>query len=365
MNKFKNFTLLCVEDDESVREVYKLLFKMLFKEVYFAKNGQEGLELFKKYKPDIILTDERMPVMSGLEMISEIRKIDKSVPVILVTAFDDKDILKASINLNITSYAKKPIGKKNLINAFEKAIKDVINNKILFNEQKQKIKYKNYQEKLAYEKERKIIKIDTNKISSFNVDFFYSPLDITSGDSFSIKNDCLFLVDAMGKGVGASVTAMISTSFFNYLKSKNYVFEDLINEFKNFIIQNIMNYEVLACGFYYFRDDFLYYATFGMPFFLVETDEVKKFKSNNPPLSSYIKTFNFSKIPLKNVKKMLIFSDGVSENIAKEEKLYFNYIEEDFKKSSSLNEFEALRKSKVAKQEDDITYFYLKREGDE
>ena len=362
MKKFKKFTLLCVEDEKSVREIYKLLFPMLFKEVYFAKNGKEGLEFFKKYNPDIVLSDERMPVMSGLDMISEIKKIDKSVPVILVTAFDDSNLLKSSIDLNITAYVKKPVTKESLIDAFNKTIRYVISDKILFNKQQKQIKYKNYQEKLAYEKEQKIIKTDTQKLASFDIEIFYSPLDITSGDSFSVSENCIFLVDAMGKGLSASITAMISTSFFNYLKYKNYEFESLINEFKNFITKNMLDYEVLACGFYYFKDCFLYYATFGMPSFLIQTGKIEKFKSNNPPLNSYIKEINTSKVSLKDVKKILIFSDGVSENITKNKNLYLNYINEDFEKSSSLEEFEALRQSRIKKQEDDTTYFYLKKE---
>jgi len=361
MIKLKNFTLLCVEDDESIREIYKLLFNMLFKEVYFAKNGEEGLKLFKEYNPDIVLTDERMPVMGGLEMISNIRKIDKSVPIILVTAFENNDILKTSIDLNITAYVKKPISKENMMGAFEKAVKYAINDRILFNKQKQQIKYKTYQEKLAYEKEQKIIKVDSQKIASFDMEIFYSPLDITSGDSFSVRNNCIFLVDAMGKGIGASITAMISTSFFNYLKDKKYIFEDLINEFKNFIVKNMTDYEVLACGFYYFEDESLYYATFGMPAFLMQTDEIIKLKSNNPPLSFYMKEINTSKISLKNVSKILIFSDGVSENITEDKNLYMDYLLEDFKNSNSLAEFEGLREAIVKNQEDDITYFYLHR----
>lgn len=362
MIELKKFTLLCVEDDPSVREIYKLLFSLLFKKVYFATNGKEGLEFFKKYKPDIVLTDERMPEMNGLEMIKEIRKIDRSVPIILVTAFDNSDLLKTSIDLNISAYVKKPITKESLMNAFEKTMKYVINDKILFNKQSQEIKYKTYQEKLAYEKEQKIIKKDTKSIDSFNIEIFYSPLDITSGDSFSVRENCMFLVDAMGKGLSASITAMLATSFFNYLKDENYKFEALIKEFKKFITDNMMDYEVLACGFYYFEDDYLHYATFGMPAFIIQSDNIIKYKSNNPPVSNFLNEINYSKIFLKDVKKILIFSDGVSENITKDGKLYLNYVEEDFFNSSSLSEFESLREFRINKQEDDTSYFYLKRQ---
>ncbi|MBE0497668.1 MAG: response regulator [Campylobacterales bacterium] len=52
----------------------KSLAEFYFKYVYAAKDGRESIELFQKYKPDIILTDIQMPCMSGIEMVAEIRK---------------------------------------------------------------------------------------------------------------------------------------------------------------------------------------------------------------------------------------------------------------------------------------------------
>ena len=359
---FKDFTLLCVEDDSFVRNIYKELFELMFKKVYFAEDGKEGLEIFKSNDVDIILTDEMMPKMNGLDMIEEIRKIDADIPVILVTAFDNKDILERAINLNVTSFVKKPIKKESLIDALKKAVKVVLTKKLVFKELEDKIKYKNYQEKLAYEKEREIIKVDTNIIDGFKVDIKYSPLDITSGDSFSIRRSCIFLVDAMGKGLSASITAMLSTACFNNLVDRGKYFEEVIDGLIEFIKKNLLEYEVLSCGFYHFKENELYYATFSMPAFLIERDgKVEKIKSNNSPISVFNNNFRYDKISLENVNKVLIYTDGLSEAETEDNSLYLKYLADDFLASNTLEEFEEKRKEKVKKQSDDMTYFFLRR----
>lgn len=359
---YKQFTILCVDDDEMIRNVYKGLFSYMFKKVFFASNGKEGLEIFKKYAPDIILTDEVMPEMNGLEMIKEIRKIDKDIPIILVSAFDKKDMLVNAINLNVTFFIKKPITKENLLNALEKAVKFVLANKILYQNLKNKIEYKDYQEKLALEKEQKIIKTEKNIIEPFNIETFYSPLDITSGDSYSIRRKCIFLVDAMGKGLSASITAMLATAFFNYLVDRGDYFQDIVNETSLFMKKNLLDYEILCFGFYKIEKDMFYFASFGMPpVFIERNQKIEKIKSNNLPLTSYTKNINFSSVNIKDAKKILICSDGLTENTTKNDEIYLNEIQEDFLNSDSINEFEQKRKSKISKQDDDITYFFLKK----
>ena len=359
---YKQFTILCVEDSKIIMKVYKELLSLIFKEVYIATNGKEGLEAFKKYSPDIVLTDEVMPEMNGLEMVEEIRKIDKDVPVILVSAFDDKEILAKAISLNITAFVKKPITKAKLFDAFEKASKYALANKLLFRSMRAEIDYKNYQEKLALEKEKKIIKVGKENLSSFSLDYVYNPLDITSGDSFSVRKNCIFLVDAMGKGVAASITAMLATAFFNYLVNKNYSFEFVIEEFSFFMKNNLLEYEILAFGIYKIEDNFLNYAAFSMPsVFVQKKNKIEKIKSNNPPLSFGNYEIKIDKINLKDVDKMLITTDGLIENVTKDGKLYLKYLEEDFFNSSDINEFEKKRKGRILKEGDDVTYFFLKK----
>jgi len=110
----KSLTCLYVEDDDSVRESFLLILNKLFDKVYVAKDGKEGLELYKKYRPDIILSDIKMPNMDGLEMSKELKQLDSSAYIVLLSAFTDTEFLKEALDLGIEGYITKPIDKKKL-----------------------------------------------------------------------------------------------------------------------------------------------------------------------------------------------------------------------------------------------------------
>ncbi len=122
MEKFKRFTLLYIEDDEGLRKVNTRFLTRMFKVLYEARDGQEGYDLYKKYSPDIILTDINMPKLDGLSLVKKIRKEDKTTKIIISTAFSDKNYLLESIELNLERYIIKPINSRNLIPAFSKAV---------------------------------------------------------------------------------------------------------------------------------------------------------------------------------------------------------------------------------------------------
>ena len=83
MEKFKQFTILYIEDDEGVRTVNSRFLTRMFNEFYEAKDGQEGYELYKKYHPDIILTDINMPRLDGLSLAKKIRQTDQTTKIII------------------------------------------------------------------------------------------------------------------------------------------------------------------------------------------------------------------------------------------------------------------------------------------
>lgn len=121
MEKFKQFTILYIEDDEGVRTVNSRFLTRMFNEFYEAKDGQEGYELYKKYHPDIILTDINMPRLDGLSLAKRIRQTDQTTKIIISTAFSDKDYLLDAIELNLEKYIIKPLTSRNLIPALTKA----------------------------------------------------------------------------------------------------------------------------------------------------------------------------------------------------------------------------------------------------
>jgi len=381
-NIYKTLNILCVEDNKDILEIYKNLFSILFKKVYFATDGLEGIESFKNNDIDIILTDHKMPNCNGLEMSKVIREMDSSVPIIMVTALESVEMLREAIDLHITSFLKKPFTSESLFSTFNFAVKSVIAERSIIEEQKEKLLYSNYQEKLTFDKEQIITKNDTKedqRLFAFRCNVFYRPKDILSGDSYIIKkissdDYLLFLVDGMGKGISASVTAMLCSAFVNYFienslkKKETFCLEKLLQALLAFIQPNLLEDEVISTSFLHYdnKEKKVHYALFSMPpplYMLQEDPNVYKIKSNNTPLAPYTKAFKIDTLEISKLSKMLIYSDGLTENRLREsQNLYNSVIKDDFKNAQSFQDFQNLSTIKVSQQEDDITYVMLYKE---
>lgn len=122
---FAHFRLLYVEDDTGVHEVNLRFLNRLFHTVYSARNGEDGYAKYLKHKPDIIITDLKMPILDGIEMVKRIRKNDNKTKIIITTAFTNEEQLIHAVELNIVRYVLKPLNQRNLIPALEKAIKEL------------------------------------------------------------------------------------------------------------------------------------------------------------------------------------------------------------------------------------------------
>ncbi|MGP2656549.1 diguanylate cyclase [Malaciobacter sp. WC5094] len=108
-----SLTVLYVEDEDMIRDEVTYFFNRNIPNFYTAKNGEEGLELFYKINPDLIITDIQMPKMNGIEMLKKINK--RSLPVIVTTAYSDLDYFLKAIELQVNKFVIKPIDLMQLI----------------------------------------------------------------------------------------------------------------------------------------------------------------------------------------------------------------------------------------------------------
>ena len=125
MDKFGDFTILYIEDDEGIRAVNLRILKRMFKEVYEASDGKEGYEIYLRKHPDIILSDIKMPNMDGIELAKKIRERDKKTKIIISTAFSDEKYLLDAVELGLERYIVKPLTKRNLLPALKKAVSNI------------------------------------------------------------------------------------------------------------------------------------------------------------------------------------------------------------------------------------------------
>ncbi len=102
--------LLLVEDDASLAYIEKTALEDIIGgyEITAATNGKEGLEAWRRVRPDVIIADIDMPVMNGFEMVERIRETDGDVIIIFTSALTSPNDVKAGYRLGINNYVKKP-----------------------------------------------------------------------------------------------------------------------------------------------------------------------------------------------------------------------------------------------------------------
>lgn len=124
VSRLKEITVLYCEDEENLRDVTGGILKSFTKKQFIAKDGAEGLELFKNNEDEIdfIITDVNMPNMSGLEMAKEIKNINSNMPIIVATAFSNSEYLLEAIDLGVDKYVLKPVNIKKLLDTMAKSL---------------------------------------------------------------------------------------------------------------------------------------------------------------------------------------------------------------------------------------------------
>jgi PAS domain S-box-containing protein len=123
--RLKDLNILYVEDSDDVREIFVYLLSggEPADNIIIAKNGKEGLEKFKQNKIDLVITDINMPEMNGLEMAEKIREEDKEIPIITISAHDDRNFFIKSIEIGIDGYLIKPVDYEQLQKVLSRVIK--------------------------------------------------------------------------------------------------------------------------------------------------------------------------------------------------------------------------------------------------
>ena len=111
------YTVVVADDEEEIRRA--LVRRVCWAEAGFevigeAENGAEALELVERLEPDLLLTDVRMPFMSGIELAREVREIRPTMQIAFLSGYDDFSYAQQAIQYNIISYMLKPISSAKL-----------------------------------------------------------------------------------------------------------------------------------------------------------------------------------------------------------------------------------------------------------
>ena len=182
-NPLESCTVLYVEDEKEIRNYVIPFLGPRVKTLWVAENGEAGLKLYERHKPDIIVTDLKMPKMDGIEMSKIIRDEDRDIPIVLTASYSDQHHLFAAIDARITAFIRKPVKINELLRTVEDLAK-----KITFERAQKKVQATMAQHYLAIEEEALLIYIDQHgKIKKINEQMAMKlnyPLDLLEGEPF-------------------------------------------------------------------------------------------------------------------------------------------------------------------------------------
>jgi len=119
-------TALIVDDEPHIRMYLKLILKKVgFKTFIEAKNGQEGIDLYKSRKPDLVLLDVNMPVKEGMEALDEIMEFDPTAVVVVTSSVASRQAAEQSVELGASYYIRKDTPKEDIAKQLDTLIDDI------------------------------------------------------------------------------------------------------------------------------------------------------------------------------------------------------------------------------------------------
>jgi len=127
----KKLNLLYVEDDKTAREATLNFLETFFLKIDTAVDGEQAYAKTELKEYDLIITDINMPRLNGLELIQKIRLVDSHIPILILSAHDDKDYFIQSIKYGVDGYILKPIELEQFYNIISNVVKKIMLEKSL------------------------------------------------------------------------------------------------------------------------------------------------------------------------------------------------------------------------------------------
>ena len=147
MGEKKKYTLLVVDDEPIISDGLKSLFEEEFPDIFQVYNcyhPKKALELFKFRLPDVVVSDVKMPKMTGIEMAEEMRKVKPDIHVLFLSGYDEFDYVYSAIKQDADDYILKTEGDATIVEAMRKMV-ELLDSETLFMEE-----FKSAQTKVTY-----------------------------------------------------------------------------------------------------------------------------------------------------------------------------------------------------------------------
>ena len=228
--------ILVIDDERTILDSIKFVLELDNNEVITFSGSEEGLDYFKKNfsQIDVVLTDMKMPILSGMEILREIKKVMPEMGVIILTGHGDLENAIQAMKEGAFEYLRKPVTADNLTIAINNAVNK--KNLLLENARihRELLEHKNYLQGLHDSAEKILINMLPKKLPSicgFNFAVEYKSCESVGGDMYDVADIgdyiCFYVFDVSSHGILASV---ISTIIKSFLQNIEYNYKQGINK---------------------------------------------------------------------------------------------------------------------------------------
>lgn len=122
------YRILIAEDEYLIRKglISKLeYYKLEFAEILEAENGKQAFDIIMEQKPDIVITDIRMPFMDGLQLIRKTKEMDSNIKYIIISGYAEFEYAEQALNMGVSGYILKPIVDQDLVRTLKRVIEEI------------------------------------------------------------------------------------------------------------------------------------------------------------------------------------------------------------------------------------------------
>lgn len=376
--------VLAIDDQKSVRMALSDFLSSFGYSVIEAENGQEGMDIFAREKPDIVLVDLQMPVMSGFEVLEHMREESPDTPVIVISGTSSIDDVIDAIHLGAWDYIIKPIQSLTVLNHIIEKVLDRarlrIQNRMYQHNLQEAYDKMKYDLEMGRSIQMKLLPKNNMSIGEFKFRRQVLPSMYLSGDFvdyFDIGSGYigLYMADVSGHGVPSALITVFLKSFMdkhmdNYHRHESEVIlqPGLLLETLNseLLKEGLERFITLFYGVIDQTSNSLLYSNGGQyPYpILWQNSHAEFLPAKDPPVGMLInRKYHDLKIVLPANFLLALFSDGILEILPQdrmEDKTKF-LTELGCKNRKNFDRFYANLKSLRIDLPDDITVLTVER----
>jgi phosphoserine phosphatase RsbU/P len=333
--------ILTVDDEVALRQSIVAYLEDSGFEICEAENGKQGLEVFEREKPDLVLTDIQMPVMDGLTLLGEIIKRSPKTPVIVVSGAGSMEDVIEAMRLGAWDYVTKPVADLSILELIIKKSLDRYHLVQENEENKEKVKHSlqilQEDQEAGRSVQMSLLPEKCQIISNYLFNYSVTPSLYLSGDFleyFVINEEKIgvYLADVSGHGASSAFVTVLLQSLIHQMNSKYHSRDiDVIlypEKFLAYLGSEIYSaklgkYLTMVYGVIDTKTgDFVYCVAghYPNPIILRGSGEVSYLPGSGFPVGIMrTTTYKAEKVKLDVKDKIILFSDGVMEIFMKKQ----------------------------------------------